>query len=342
MVLAFPLGRVAPDATLCETMPEINPSKIKTLVFLEGAGGTLERFSQARFSRLYSQDKTESLPEYAGKWLRAAQITVGMKAKRPPVIIQAHYVKYRVQKNGRFNPACLWDHLRLGSAQFEKSLGPMFDPEVLHAAPHLEWKKLAARLLWEPTAAQDRAVREAALGAVAQAWEKTLNPSKAATLRKRFKTLRDRRAQAVPTLQFPLRTRDQKAGDGHRAWRVFLVSGPGGPRKISKESFFSLGHPGIGGILPTIAGSPVDFAVVEFALGAGQPARIFRKHFLRITMGPLGKPNPRDQEALSRFIIDLDFPFNQRPRVGAALRWKPTKRQEREILPWIMRERVGP
>ena len=170
-------------------MMESRPAKIRTLVFLEDAQGTLRKFSQGRFSRLFSDEKDEALPEHAGQWLRFAQITVGMRPRQAPVILQVHYVRHKIDDAGHFDRACVMDHMRLGASQFEVSFGQVLDPKsVLDAGPHLQRKRLAQVLLWEPTAAQDRAVREAALGAVALAWKRTLDPPRAARLRKRLRT----------------------------------------------------------------------------------------------------------------------------------------------------------
>ena len=165
------------------------------LVFLEEADGTLRKFSLARFCRLHSQHKTESLPEHAGQWLRFAKITLGMKAHEPPIVIQAHYSRYKVQKNGRFDPKCLFEHLRLGMTQFEIWTGGFRDEEVLDAGPHVERKKLAERLLWVPTAAQVRSVRQRALGEIALAWKKALEPSRSTRLRNRLKAGHPRQAR---------------------------------------------------------------------------------------------------------------------------------------------------
>jgi hypothetical protein len=176
----------------------LDPSKIRTLVFLEEPGGILKKFSQERFSRLFSLDETESIPAHAGKWIQVAQITVAMKAHEPPMILQAHYQRYRVAKNGRFDPACRSDHLRMGQAQFGIWWGHTQGKEVLDAAPRLELESLRKQLLWKPTAAQDRAVRQQALGTVALAWKKTLDPSLSSRLRKRLKTPGHSRAERHP------------------------------------------------------------------------------------------------------------------------------------------------
>jgi hypothetical protein len=74
---------------------ETSPAKIRTLIFLEDTKGTLRKFSEARYSRLFSQEENESLPEHVGKWLRFAQITVGMRVRQPPVVLQVHYVRHK-------------------------------------------------------------------------------------------------------------------------------------------------------------------------------------------------------------------------------------------------------
>jgi hypothetical protein len=173
----------------------LDPSKIRTLIFLEGTGGSLKKFSKQRFSRLFSLDKTETLSAQAGKWIQVAQITVAMKAHEPPMILQAHFLRYRIAKNGRFDPACRMDHLRMGQAQFEIWWGQTEGKKIPDPAPRVELEKLRKRLLWKPTAAQARAVRQQALAQVALAWKKTLNPSVSSKLRKRLKTSAQSRAE---------------------------------------------------------------------------------------------------------------------------------------------------
>jgi hypothetical protein len=311
---------------------ETSPAKIRTLIFLEDAKGTLRKFSEARYSRMFSQDENESLPEYAGSWLRFAQITVGMRPRQPPVVLQVHYIRHKVAKDGRFEPAGLLGHLHLGASQAEPMFRSVLDPDSLpDVATQMRQNELARELLWEPTTAQDQAVRQAALGAVALSWKRALEPTRAARLRKRLKFgRRDRMAQnQAPLPPFPASNVGGKISRRDPVWRVFHFSADDQPRKFSKEEFRAL----ISDERPVIwprggARSRERFAVCQF--GAASPAA--RVHYIELRIDATGKPSRVDRDALSQILFELDFPaISGKVQAPPSLRWKPAAAKKRRI-----------
>ncbi len=57
-------------------------------VILDPSGEVI-RFSYARFQRLFSRPPHDKLPEFAGKRIRAAEIVVELRNRRPVRILRA-------------------------------------------------------------------------------------------------------------------------------------------------------------------------------------------------------------------------------------------------------------
>jgi hypothetical protein len=325
---------------MSETEP--GPAKIRTLVFLEDDRGILRKFPQTRYSRLFMEDEKESLPEHAGKWLRFAQVTVGMRVNQPPVILQCHYVRHKVAKNGRFDPEGLREHLHLGASQTEATLGRFLeDPPLPDLAAHRRKEDLVRRLTWEPTAVQDQRVREGALGAVALAWKRTLERGRSSELRRRLR--RGRRealpAEAPPPPHFPAQPRKGKPPSRDVVWRVWYVPPIGDPKKVSKERFSALASDTPGPWPEILPGAWATFAVCQFSRIPATPPSP-RILYLKVKLGPEGVLSRASREHLSGFILSLDlFVIYGEARVPPSLQWKPSVEEER-LVNSVLAERI--
>ncbi|MCI0658887.1 MAG: hypothetical protein L0170_17690, partial [Acidobacteria bacterium] len=76
---------------------------------------------------------------------------------------------------------------------------------------------------------------------------------------------------------------------------------------------------------------PATFAAYQLKMTSAGLC-ISQKHYLKIKIGASGKPSRPDQEKLSRFVFELDFPaLCGRAQVAPSLKWKPNPREKEQM-----------
>jgi hypothetical protein len=122
------------------------------------------RLPQARFERLFSCPPTDTLPEFAGQRVRAAEAVVELENRRPVRVLRAifHYIHF--DRQGRL------DHDRYmkgGVTVMEAGIPSLNleagDPKVIEAGQRFAARRRDHSVWWRPTPRLRQAIMQAAL-----------------------------------------------------------------------------------------------------------------------------------------------------------------------------------
>jgi hypothetical protein len=136
---------------------------ISLRIFFLTEDGSLKRFPLARWERLLRLERGESLPEYAGKRLRYAEVAVELEDRTPVAILRTAYSILSLDSEGRVDPKELAKEISLAletpSPRLSKSSSRVVNAEHLFAK-----KRLDDQYRWRPSPEIDRAIMEAVFG----------------------------------------------------------------------------------------------------------------------------------------------------------------------------------
>ena len=133
-------------------------------VLLDPSGEVI-RLSHARFQRLFSQPPRDKLPDFADKRIRAAEIVVELRNRRPVRVVRAVYHYLNFDHEGALD----YDrYMEEGMVPLLASPDSWPRPEkgsrIVPAQHRFAARRLNVVVRWKPTATEERAISEAALG----------------------------------------------------------------------------------------------------------------------------------------------------------------------------------
>ncbi|MGH8218904.1 MAG: hypothetical protein ACREUT_10125 [Steroidobacteraceae bacterium] len=105
-------------------------------------------------------------PQFAGQRIRAAQVLVQLRARKPVAIARTSFHVFAFDANGCFEVAA---YLRQEFSRAEVALSPVLDAPASDTHPDTPVIEAAARFLarggsWEPSRSLLRVIHDAALG----------------------------------------------------------------------------------------------------------------------------------------------------------------------------------
>lgn len=130
-------------------------------IFLVDPSGTPRRFPVARYERLIRREPDESLPEFTDGWACFAQLYFHIGTQGSVSFGNPIYLRVKIGRDGRADA-----DFRRGYEQVAMSVadpGFPFEDGTISGERHWASKKLREQFGWEPTLAQQRAMRTAIL-----------------------------------------------------------------------------------------------------------------------------------------------------------------------------------
>jgi hypothetical protein len=131
-------------------------------VFFVDDNDSLQRISMARLDRLLHFDRRESLPQYAGKWVRCAMVFVEVARKQVLAIQNIEYSILTFDAKGRIDKKEWEKGMRLGM----DLLPPIHDEDhpkqIIDAQHRFAKRRYENEFKWKPS----RKVEEAIVAAV--------------------------------------------------------------------------------------------------------------------------------------------------------------------------------
>ena len=127
-------------------------------IFFVRDDGLLKRFPVARFERLMNHDPKECLPEYAGKRVRYALISLDLENRKPVEILGIGYHILTFDHEGKIDDTELQRELRLWVDQMPNGETRRKNPKVVDAEHRFLQKQYSHRYNWEPTPETEAAI----------------------------------------------------------------------------------------------------------------------------------------------------------------------------------------
>ncbi len=133
-------------------------------VFLVNDDGSLKRFPVARFERLFQGQPDECLPEYAGKRVRYALISLDLENRKPVEILGIGYHILTFDPEGKIDAAGLQREMRLWVDQMPNGPTIRTNPKIVDAEHRFLQKRYDNTYNWEPTPEIEEAIVKAIFG----------------------------------------------------------------------------------------------------------------------------------------------------------------------------------
>ena len=127
-------------------------------IFFVRDDGLLKRFPVARFERLMNHDPKECLPEYAGKRVRYALISLDLENRKPVEILGIGYHIITFDHEGKIDDTELQREMRLWVDQMPNGETRRKNPKVVDAEHRFLQKQYSHRYNWEPTPEIEEAI----------------------------------------------------------------------------------------------------------------------------------------------------------------------------------------
>jgi hypothetical protein len=126
--------------------------------FLVNDRGDLERFSYARFQRLWRRDPNEYVPGRAGAYVCLAIAYIETFGGAPSRIKHTDYIRLKLGPDGRLDKDAQWRSLSLAAGSMDlPALVP--DPDQLIRAEHVFYRRQYQReFCWVPSRAQEQSL----------------------------------------------------------------------------------------------------------------------------------------------------------------------------------------
>ena len=157
----------APPRSLCAVLDGlmgIEMSSTSLRFVLVSPNDEIFGLSQARFERMLSCPRHETLPEFAGQRVRAAEVVVELENRRPVRVCRIifHYLHFDQQGSLNYDR-----YMKDGVTVMEAGI-PDFhlkpdDPKVLEARQRFAARRRDHSVWWCPTPDLEQAIMEAAL-----------------------------------------------------------------------------------------------------------------------------------------------------------------------------------
>jgi hypothetical protein len=129
-------------------------------IFIVNDDNSLERLALKKYERLMQRDPDISLPQYAGKLVRYAEVAVEFENRKPVEILRMEYFIMQFDSKGRIGGTVQDDIMSLGV----NLIPPIYfknDPVVIDAQHHFAKKRFDQQFRWKPTSEIEMAILKA-------------------------------------------------------------------------------------------------------------------------------------------------------------------------------------
>jgi len=133
-------------------------------IFFVQYDGLLKRFPVARFERLMNHDPKECIPEYAGKRVKYALISLDLENRKPVGIFGIGYHIVTFDLGGKIDDTELQKEMRLWVDQMPFGLTRRTTPKVVDAEHRFLKRQYNHRYNWEPTPEIEAAILKQIFG----------------------------------------------------------------------------------------------------------------------------------------------------------------------------------
>ena len=133
-------------------------------IFFVHDDGSIHRFPLARFERIMNQDPNECLPEYAGKRVRYALVTVDLENRKPVEITGMGYNILALDSEGRLDVAEFQQEMRLWIDSMPTEPNKKISRKVIDAEALFIDRRYRNRYHWKPNPEIEKAIVKAAFG----------------------------------------------------------------------------------------------------------------------------------------------------------------------------------
>ena len=132
---------------------------------LVNSNNEIFRLPQARFERMLSCPPRESLAEFAGQRVRAAEVVVQLENRRPVYVCRVVYHYLHFGQKGELD----YDRYMKDEVTVVEAGSPYFnlkphDPKVIEAAQRFAARRRDHGVWWRPSLELEEAIIQAALG----------------------------------------------------------------------------------------------------------------------------------------------------------------------------------
>ena len=158
-----PYPRPHLDCALCGwTVIDMGSTSVRFV--LVNSNDEVVRLPQARFQRMLSCPLRDSLPEFAGQRVRAAEVVVQLENRRPVYVCRVVYHYLHFGQKGEFD----YDRYMKDEVTVMEAGSPHFDlkphdPKVIEAAQRFAARRRDHSVWWRPSPELEEAIMEAAL-----------------------------------------------------------------------------------------------------------------------------------------------------------------------------------
>ena len=129
-------------------------------IFIVNDDNSLKRLSLKKYERLMKRDPDISFPQYAGKRVRYAEVTIEFKNRKPAEILRLEYFIMHFDSKGRIDGTVRDDVMSLGV-----NLAPPIhfetDSVVIDAQHRFAKKRFDHQFRWKPTPEIEMAILKA-------------------------------------------------------------------------------------------------------------------------------------------------------------------------------------
>jgi len=126
-------------------------------IFIINDDNSLERLALTRYERLMQRDPDVSLPQYAGKRVRYAEVAVEFENRKPVEILRMEYFIMQFDSKGRIDGIVQDDIMSLG-VNLTPPIYFKNDPVVIEAQHHFAKKRFDHQFRWKPTPVIEMAI----------------------------------------------------------------------------------------------------------------------------------------------------------------------------------------
>jgi hypothetical protein len=127
-------------------------------VFFVDDNDSLQRISMARLDRLLHSDRTESLPQYAGKRVRCAMVFVEVAGRQVLAIRNIDYSLLTFDVKGQINKKEWEKGMRLGMELLPSVLDGEYPKKVINAQHRFAKRRYEHEFKWKPSRKLEEAI----------------------------------------------------------------------------------------------------------------------------------------------------------------------------------------
>ena len=129
-------------------------------IFIVNDDDSLERLSLKKYERLMQRAPDISFPQYVGKRVRYAEVTIEFENRKPVEILRMEYFIMHFDSKGRIDGTVRDDIMSLG-VNLTPPIYFKNDPVVIDAQHHFDKKRFDHQFRWKPTSEIEMAILKA-------------------------------------------------------------------------------------------------------------------------------------------------------------------------------------